>query len=221
MGERRDQPLARHEEQERGLGAERTLIALNYAALSFAIAMSIWGSRRIARRLEDLGGASMVPGLNWVTAPLLGAVATAAAFGVTALVDDGPVAAILRAVTWLIVGTALWTFLWTYVSLQIGLHRLGAERIADAARMDPGLGLLQFGDVAFMGLWILLGWLVPLVLTGLPDVVGAVIGAAVLAIALATFFFSLVRLHHRMVGGEGRGVGTRARSVCAGVRTRA
>jgi hypothetical protein len=87
--------------------------------------------------------------------------------------------------------------------------------------MDPGLGLLQFGDVAFMGLWILLAWLVPLVLTGLPDVVGAVIGAAVLAIALATFFFSLVRLHHRMVGGEGRGVGTRARSVCAGVRTRA
>jgi hypothetical protein len=40
---------------------------------------------------------------------------------------------------------------------------------------------------------------VPLVLTGLPDVVGVVLGAAILAIALATFFLSLVRLHHRMV----------------------
>ena len=39
----------------------------------------------------------------------------------------------------------------------------------------------------------------PLVLTGLPDVVGVVLGAAILAIALATFFLSLVRLHHRMV----------------------
>jgi hypothetical protein len=46
--------------------------------------------------------------------------------------------------------------------------------------MDPGLGLRPLGDVAFMGLWILLASLVPLVLTGLPDVVGVVIGVAVL-----------------------------------------
>jgi hypothetical protein len=65
--------------------------------------------------------------------------------------------------------------------------------------MDPGLGLRPLGDVAFTGLWILLAWLVPLVLTGLPDVVGVVIGGLVLTVALATFFLSLVRLHHRMV----------------------
>jgi hypothetical protein len=41
-----------------------------------------------------------------------------------------------------------------------------------------------------MGLWMLLAWLVPLVLTGLPDVVGVAIGAAVLGGALATFFLS-------------------------------
>jgi hypothetical protein len=42
--------------------------------------------------------------------------------------------------------------------------------VSDAARMDPGLGLRPLGDVAFTGLWVLLAWLVPLVLTGLPDV---------------------------------------------------
>jgi hypothetical protein len=176
-----------------------TLVVLNYAALSIGIVLAIWGSRRIARRLEDLRGAAAFREANGVTAPLLGAVGLALAFGVSALVEDGLVAGVVRGVTWLIVGVPLWTFLWTYISLQIGLYRVGAEPILADARMEPGLGLRPLGDVAFTGLWILLAWLVPLVLTGLPDVVGVVIGVVVLAGALATFFFSLVRLHHRMV----------------------
>jgi hypothetical protein len=176
-----------------------TLVVLNYAALSIGIVLAIWGSRRIARRLEDLRGAAAFREANGVTAPLLGAVGLALAFGVSALVEDGLVAGVVRGVTWLIVGVPLWTFLWTYISLQIGLYRVGAEPILAHARMEPGLGLRPLGDVAFTGLWILLAWLVPLVLTGLPDVVGVVIGVVVLAGALATFFFSLVRLHHRMV----------------------
>ena len=176
-----------------------TLVALSYAALSLAVVLAIWGGTRIATRLEDLGDALSFPELNMLAPPVLGAVGTAVAFGVTAFVDDGLLAGIVRGVTWLIVGLALWSFLWTYVSLQRGLHRLGSEPIADAARMDPGLGLRPLGDVAFMGLWILLASLVPLVLTGLPDIVGVVIGVAVLAAALVTFFLSLVRLHQRMV----------------------
>ena len=176
-----------------------TLVVLNYTALSVAIVLAIWGSKRIANRLDGLRGVAPFRELNSVVAPLVGAVATAVAFGLTALAEDGLVAGIVRGVTWLVVGAALWTFLWTYVSLQLGLHRLGAEPVADQARMDPGLGLRQLGDVAFTALWILLAWLVPLVLTGLRDAVGSAIGVAVLAAALTTFFLSLVRLHHRMV----------------------
>ena len=176
-----------------------TLVVLNYAALSFAIVMAIWGSRRIARRLEEACGSKPFRELNSVAAPLLGAGATAMAFGITALVEDGVVSAVVRGATWLILGVALWAFLWTFVSLQLGLYRLGAEPIAEEARMDPGLGLGRLGDAAFTALWILLAWLVPLVLTGLSDVVGFVIGVGVLAAVLATFFLSLVRLHHRMV----------------------
>lgn len=176
-----------------------TLVVASYAALSFAIVMAIWGSRRLARRMEDLRGPEPFPEVNNLAAPLLGAAVTAVAFGLTALVEDGVVAALLRGLTWLVIGAALWTFLWTYISLQLGLYRLGGEPITDDARMDPGLGLRPLGDLAFSGLWILLAWLVPLVLTGLPDVVGVVIGVALLAAALLTFFLSLVRLHHRMV----------------------
>jgi hypothetical protein len=99
-----------------------------------------------------------------------------------------------------LLGLALWTFLWTHASLQLGLHRLGRERLLpDAARVGPGLGLEPLGRVAFMGLWMLLAWLVPLLLTGLPDVVGVVIGGLVLGGGLATFVLSLWRLHGPMV----------------------
>lgn len=65
--------------------------------------------------------------------------------------------------------------------------------------MAPDLGLRPVGDVAFLGLWLLLAWLVPVVWTGIPDTVGFVIGIMVLVSALAVFFLSLLRLHHQMV----------------------
>lgn len=176
-----------------------TLVVLNYAAVSVAIVLSIWGGRRIAQRVAALRGTEPFRELEDVRAPLLGAAATAVAFGITAFVQDGAVPALLRGATWLVVGVAVWSFLWTYVAVHVGLHRLGAEPVPEDARMDPGLGLRPLGDVAFTALWILLAWLVPLVLTGLRDDVGFAIGLGVLSAALITFFSSLVRLHHRMV----------------------
>ena len=188
----------------------RTLVVLNYAAFSLAIVITLWGTDRIARRLETLRattsnvleGDEREPfrGINRVAGPLAATVATAIAFTVSTLVDYGWTAAVLRGTTWLVVGIALWTFLWTYASLQLGLDRLGREHLRpDAAHVDPTLGLQPLGAVAFMGLWMLLAWLVPLVLTGLPDIVGIAIGAAVLIGAIAAFFLSLVRLHRQMV----------------------
>jgi hypothetical protein len=49
------------------------------------------------------------------------------------------------------------------------------------------------------GLWLLLLWLVPILLTGLPDVVGVVIAVALLGAGLAAFFLSLLSLHRQMV----------------------
>jgi hypothetical protein len=77
---------------------------------------------------------------------------------------------------------------------------MGREHLVpEAVNLDPGLGLRPLGGVGFMGLWMLLVWLVPVVLTGLSDIVGAVIGMLVLAAALAAFFLSLYRLHRQMV----------------------
>ena len=188
---------------------DRALVLLNYAALSFAIAIAVWGTRRITRRLERIRETtwSSLEGdrheafgeMNDVVGPLVASAVTAYAFVVGTLLAGGWASAFLRGGTWFVLGIALWTFLWTYASLALGLDRLGRARLVpQAGPADPSLGLRPLGRVALMGLWMVLAWLIPLVLTGLPDIVGVSIGAFVLAGALAAFFLSLLRLHRRM-----------------------
>ena len=188
----------------------RVLVVLNYAAVSFGIVITLWGTARISRRLEtlcattanalDVNSPEPFRAMNSVLGPLVASAATAIAFALGTLVADGWTSAILRGATWFVFGIALWAFLWTYASLQLGLDRLGREHLLlETARVDPTLGLRPLGGVAFMGLWMLLAWLVPVLLTGLPDIVGVALGLLVLAGALAAFFLSLLRLHRRMV----------------------
>lgn len=188
----------------------RLLIVLNYGALTLAIVITLWGTGRIARRIETLRESTSTVlemdarepfrGMNSVGGPLLAAAATAAVFALSALLGDGSMAGSIRGVTWFFLGIPIWTFLWTYGALQLGLDRLGREHLVpDAVRVDPYLGLRPLGGVAFMGLWMLMAWLVPVFLTGLPDVVGVVVGSLVLLCGLAAFFLSLVRLHRQMV----------------------
>jgi hypothetical protein len=185
------------------------LVVVNYAALSFGVAITVWGTGRIARRVESLhettsldvdDASNRFREINSVAGPLTCAAAVALAFATSAFVADGWPAGILRGITWFVLGIPLWSFLWTYGVLQLGLHRLSRDRLLpDAARVDPTLGVRPLGAVAGMGLWMLLVWLVPVVLSGLTDVVGVVIGVGLLASALAAFFLPLVRLHRQMV----------------------
>jgi hypothetical protein len=187
----------------------RVVVVLNYAALSLAMVVTVVGVERIARRVATLEATtskvlSDVPSrafreMNGVRGPLAAAVATALAFGVSALVRDGWTAAMLRGATWVVLGIAIWTFLWTYGSLQLGLNRLGRAHLRrDVAIVDPGLALRPLGAVAFMALWLLLAWLVPVLVTGLPDVVGLAIGLLVLVAGLGSFVYSLFGLHRQI-----------------------
>jgi hypothetical protein len=182
----------------------RVVVMLNYASLSIAVVVTVLGAAWLARRVEALSRTtsrvlSNVPEMpfremNSSRGPLLAAAVTAVAFAASALVCDGLAPALLRGVTWLVLGIAIWTFLWTYASLQLGLHRLGRARLRRiAALVDPVLGLRPLGAVAFRALCVLFATLVPVLVTAFPDVVGLVIGLLVLGCGLAAFFFSLWR----------------------------
>jgi len=115
------------------LGGERTsavweqsatLVVLNYVALSLAVALSLIGAERIARRLEELHvetSAVLVEeeidpfrGANSVIGPVVASAVTAMTFGTTALVEEGALPAVVRATTWFVLGLALFSFVWTY-----------------------------------------------------------------------------------------------------------
>jgi hypothetical protein len=63
--------------------------------------------------------------------------------------------------------------------------------------VDPSLALRPLGAVAFMGLCLLLVSIVPVVVTGLPDVIGLALGLLVVGGGLAGF--SLWGLHRQIV----------------------
>jgi len=191
------------------------LIVLSYASVSFAVVVTVWGGRRLARRLGSLLAptSELIEGdvraafreLNSIAGPLLATTVVSIVFGLSALIRDGALAALLRGATWFVLGIAIITFLWTYGSLLLGLDRLGRSRLRpQSGPVDPGLGLQPLGALAFMGLWMLLVSLVPVLLTSLPDIVGVVLGLLVLAAALATFFLALFRLHRQMVAVKKR-----------------
>ena len=180
----------------------RSVVIVNYAALSLAVVVALLGTRLLRRRVAalDTSWTRSFTGMDGIRGPVLGATATALAFGISALVADGLPAAVLRAATWFILGIAFWGFLWTYGMVQLGLIRLGQERLLrGAAAGDPGLQLRPLGAIAFMGLWLLLAWMLPPLVTGFPDVVGLVLGLVLLVVGIAAFVASLWRMHRQIV----------------------
>jgi hypothetical protein len=85
------------------------LVILNYAALSFAIVLALWGTERIARQLQSVlatvphvfGGDphSAFREMNRVAGPIVASAAAAFVVGRSALLQDGLVAALLRGAT--------------------------------------------------------------------------------------------------------------------------
>lgn len=179
---------------------EPVLVVLNYAALSLAIAVALWGTRRLAGRVEALergpGSLDGFARMNSSAGPLVTAAGLAIAFAAGALVHDGWAVAILRGSTWFVLGLALATFLWAYISLHLGLPGLGREHLrATDGPIDPGLRLRPLGGVAFMALWMLVAWLLPALLTALADVAGVVLGLVALGGGILAFAVSVIVLH--------------------------
>jgi hypothetical protein len=99
----------------------------------------------------------------------------------------------------------LWTAFWVYLTLQIGLNRLGRGHLTlEAYRGDRSLGLRPVGRLAFTGFWMLFGSVGPLVLTNFSDLPGAVVGLGVLVAGVGLFFLSLRRLNRQMVAAKQR-----------------
>jgi hypothetical protein len=191
---------------------------LNRAAVSFAILLSLWGAARIADAIQRLRPAladlvqqdepdvgRLFRGIDNAVAPLVLTAASMVVLPVDEALRGEPVDALVQAATWLLVGIPLWTAVWVYVTLQIGLNRLGRGYLTlEAYRGDRSLGLRPVGRLAFTGFWMLFGSVAPLVLTGFTDLPGVVLGTGVLLSGVGLFFLSLRRLNRQMVAVKQR-----------------
>jgi len=186
--------------------------ALNRAAVSFAIVLSLWGATRISEELArlrpSLAGVveEQVPdvdrlfrGLDSVAMPLALTVAVGLVLPLDETINGDPAAAAIQFITWLAIGLPLSTAVWVYTTVQVGLHRLGRGQLTlRGYRGDRTLGLHAVGSLAFTGFWMLLGTLVPVALTSSDDLPAVLVTTVVLLAGVALFFLSLLGLHHQM-----------------------
>lgn len=199
---------------------------LNRTAVSVAILLSLWGTARIFDRLRSLPPAlsavveqderdvaALFRGIDSRVVPLLLTAASVLILPIDEALAGDQLSALIQAVTWMIIGVPMWTAIWTYVSVQIGLRRLGRGHLTlQAYQGDRSLGLRPVGQLAFTGFWLLLGVVVPLVVTNASDVPGAAVGIVVLLAGFGLFFLSLRGLHRQMVAVKQREV-ERARAL--------
>jgi hypothetical protein len=196
-------------------GAPRSTLreVLNRAAVTVAIVLALSGGIRIIADLRRLSPAlatvveqdepevaALFRRIDSTLVPLLLTAASMVVLPIDEALAGDVVAALIQALTWLIIGIPLWTAIWIYLTVQVGLGRLGRGQLTlQAYQGDRSLGLLPVGRLAFTAFWMLLGVVGPLVLTNASDIPGAVVGIVVLLAGLGLFFWSLRRLHRQMV----------------------
>jgi hypothetical protein len=191
---------------------------LNRAAVCFAVLLSLWGAARITDQLGTLRPAlasvveqeepaveRLFHGIDSTLVPLLLTAAAVVVLPLDEALRGEPMAALIQAATWLVLGIPLGTAVWVYLTLQMGLNRLGRGQLPlKGYRGDRSLGLRPVGRLAFTGFWMLVGSVGPLVLTGFSDLPGVVVGTGVLVAGVGLFFLSLRRLNRQMVAVKQR-----------------
>lgn len=186
---------------------------LNRGAVTIALLLSLWGATRITNELRDLQPAltkavvqdepdvrRLFFGIDNRLVPLLMTVLVGVLLPLDEALRGNSAAALIQAVTWLLIGIPLSTAVWVYLILQIGLNRLGRGQLTLRPYSgDRSLGLRPVGRLAFTGFWMLFGVVGPIVVTAFSDVPAAIIGITVLVVGVGVFFLSLRRLNRQMI----------------------
>jgi hypothetical protein len=203
---------------------EFTLVLISQLVFAWLTLVGFWGVRRISRGARALApglatiaradAAHEFPGMASTLGPLvltLGVVVVPSF--VSSWQDGGPVVALSDLPLVVVNALPIMTFVWTYLVLLTGLHRLGRARLSlDVFPEDRSLGLAPVGSLALTGFWLLLAAAVPLIIVGSADLPTVVLSLGVIATSVALFFLSMFRVHRQMVEAKRRYV-TLARTM--------
>jgi hypothetical protein len=184
--------------------------AFGQAIYVYVVLITLTGTRTLVRRVQELDPdlASIAPSRpadSWfgrMTSTggpvVLTAIAVAASVPST-LQEFGALVAAVDVVLLGVLLLPVMTFIWAYLTLLVGLDRLGrAELRLDDASQDRALGLGGVGAVAMTGFWVLVLAVAPLLVFAGSDL--PTLGASVMTLGtvVGLFALSMVRLHGQM-----------------------
>ncbi len=188
------------------------------AAIVYTTVISLWGTRKLARDLERiqptishltigkrLDAERPIRGLESVAGPLALTAGSTALDTVLALLDYGWKFPLLTAPFSFLIQLPLMTYVWTYLSLLIGMDRLGRQRLAlDTTPGDRTLGLRPVGGLAFTGFWVFSLGFAPILITTATSPPTLILNLVFFLIGLGIFLLSLSRIHGQMAEAKQR-----------------
>jgi hypothetical protein len=197
-------------------------------AAVYAIPHALWAVRRIRRRAAeaaaslaavqlDTGGAVTVTrGIGSVVGPTAVAITLGTAAAAAVVSWRGAAHGLLAPILAVILLPQA-TLLWVYLSLTVGLFRLGSHRLAlEQYAGDSSLGLRPVGRLAFAGFGSFVANFAPLGLLSIGGRSGVdlIIVSAFLLLGTFAVFGSLLRVRSQMTQAKRRQV-ARARALYA------
>jgi hypothetical protein len=124
---------------------------------------------------------------------------------VLAALDYGWKLALLSAPFSFLIQLPLMVYFWTYLSLLLGLDRLGRQRLSlDATPGDRTLGLRPVGALAFEGFWVFTLGFAPILITTATSTPTLILNLVFFLIGLGIFLLSLNRIHSQMAEAKQR-----------------
>jgi len=188
------------------------------AAVVLATFVSLWGSRKLVREFEAIRpaiakltlrkggpGGSPIRGMGSVSGPLWLTLGLTAITVLLLVPEYGWRTAGLEAIPTFILFLPMSSFIWIYLSLLLGLHRLGGQRLAlDRTPGDRTLGLRPVGGLAFTGFFLFaLGFAPALVVTA-TSTPTQILNLFFFLLGVGLFLLSMSRLHGQMVEAKHR-----------------
>ncbi len=191
---------------------------MDLAPYAYATIISIWGARKLAedlyRILPIISHLTMgkgrdaerpIRGLDSLAGPLAITAGLTALETVLAVLEYGWRIALLSAPFSFLIQLPLMVYFWTYLSLLIGMDRLGRRRLAlDATPGDRTLGLRPVGSLAFSGFWVFTLGFAPILITTATSTPTLILNLVFFMIGLGIFLLSVYRIHSQMVEAKQR-----------------
>jgi hypothetical protein len=189
----------------------------SHAVYAYMVLVSFWAARKIAREaralepsLQRLASPSartgnVFAGMTSVAGPVALTVLLTIVLSINLLGRWGAAPAAIILPYLAVPIFPIMTMFWVYVSVLVGLDRLGRQPMElGVFPEDTSLGLRPVGALAFTAFLVFCAETLPFLLVNLRDRLQLILGLCFFVAGVVVFFLSMWRLHRQMMAAKAR-----------------